>query len=387
MSEDNWYYSQDGDQQGPVPLSLLRDFVEQGRLTGEDLVWEAGSPGWVEVHEVPELVGPMEANPTLLPPTPPPRARLDGAAPRPSRGRELMEGGDRSLIRKFPHLRYADDLFQGFQRQVTVHQLDRADRMMGRFGSFFFMAASLFFALYFSISGIRADSIQQLLTAVLIIVPLATAAHYLAAQLLDSSSELLESSPTVVASDKLPKSLGIVLLMLGVTLLVLGSRGLIQGGIPGHDLILGGVNFDAIFQLAFGLSLLYAAATCFVRESLNVRLRESTDASREALGLGYLLAKIPLRSIPVTFGLFSLVAALVGAFFLLQLFGESKGQYYPLARELAPWFLVVGFLPLLSYLASVVGSLLAGHLEALIDTAVHTRELKYRDQERSPTSS
>lgn len=382
MSDDSWYYSQNDTQQGPVAFNYLVELAGNGHLTSQDLVWQVGTPGWVEIRQVPNLFQAIGGDLSQAPPLParPQPGLQQRYAPQIEqfhelRGRmgELDSGQD--AVRALPHLRYVDNLFQSIKDQITIHQLDRADRLMRRLGSLSFMAATVLYAIYFSISSIRADSIQQLLAALLIILPTASVAHYLAIQLLDVSDELLRNSPTKISSENLSKSWGILLCVAAIALLVLGSRGLFLGGVPGRDVILGDINVDAVFQLVFGLCFLYAAATCFVHESLNLHLERTTDASREALGLGYLLAKIPLRSIPVTFGLFSLLAALSGVFFLFQLSGELSGQYYAFARAIAPWLLTIGLIPLMAYLTSIFGSLLAGHLEALFDTAQYTRQL------------
>jgi len=53
--EAHWYYSQDGEQHGPVPLSTLQQFAATGQLTRRASVWKQGTPTWLPAEQVPEL--------------------------------------------------------------------------------------------------------------------------------------------------------------------------------------------------------------------------------------------------------------------------------------------------------------------------------------------
>ena len=53
MSE--WYYSEAGQQRGPVGLEELTGKLLSGEVRGGDLVWKEGMPGWVSASQVPEL--------------------------------------------------------------------------------------------------------------------------------------------------------------------------------------------------------------------------------------------------------------------------------------------------------------------------------------------
>jgi uncharacterized RDD family membrane protein YckC len=47
LDHDNrWFYAQDGQRQGPVPLAALHELVAAGRLRPADLVWRAGMDQW-----------------------------------------------------------------------------------------------------------------------------------------------------------------------------------------------------------------------------------------------------------------------------------------------------------------------------------------------------
>lgn len=52
-----WYYYQNGQQVGPVPVDTIRGLAAQGQLRADDLVWREGMPQWSPLRQVPELSG------------------------------------------------------------------------------------------------------------------------------------------------------------------------------------------------------------------------------------------------------------------------------------------------------------------------------------------
>jgi uncharacterized RDD family membrane protein YckC len=47
-----WYYAQQGQRKGPLPEEQLRQLVASGQMAPGDLVWKDGMPGWVPVSKV-----------------------------------------------------------------------------------------------------------------------------------------------------------------------------------------------------------------------------------------------------------------------------------------------------------------------------------------------
>ncbi len=46
MAEVQWYYARDNQQYGPVSASELKQLVEAGRLSPDDLLWREGMEAW-----------------------------------------------------------------------------------------------------------------------------------------------------------------------------------------------------------------------------------------------------------------------------------------------------------------------------------------------------
>ena len=53
----DWYYSQGGNQQGPVPAEVLRQKLASGEVAAQDMVWREGMANWQPASNVPELSG------------------------------------------------------------------------------------------------------------------------------------------------------------------------------------------------------------------------------------------------------------------------------------------------------------------------------------------
>lgn len=47
-----WYYSDRGQQKGPVPFEELRELAQSGYLKPSDLIWEEGTADWVRASKV-----------------------------------------------------------------------------------------------------------------------------------------------------------------------------------------------------------------------------------------------------------------------------------------------------------------------------------------------
>jgi hypothetical protein len=70
MAERSWFFASNGQQQGPYGEAQFRDFVAQGSITPDTLVWSEGMSGWQKAADVPGLV--TGARPPAMPQSGPP---------------------------------------------------------------------------------------------------------------------------------------------------------------------------------------------------------------------------------------------------------------------------------------------------------------------------
>ena len=67
-----WYYSESGQQAGPVSSEQLKQLATSGQLQPSDLVWKDGMGQWVEARKIKGLFPQQAVRPPQLPPTVPP---------------------------------------------------------------------------------------------------------------------------------------------------------------------------------------------------------------------------------------------------------------------------------------------------------------------------
>jgi hypothetical protein len=56
MSDRSWFLASQGRQQGPYPEAQLRDFIANGAVSAETLVWTEGMTDWQKAGEIPGLL-------------------------------------------------------------------------------------------------------------------------------------------------------------------------------------------------------------------------------------------------------------------------------------------------------------------------------------------
>jgi phage shock protein PspC (stress-responsive transcriptional regulator) len=84
MSNDKWFYAQNGQKSGPVAGAALKQMAMSGQLSVSDLVWREGMPEWAPASKVKGLFpeGLLASSPPPLPASPAmvadaPEANLD----------------------------------------------------------------------------------------------------------------------------------------------------------------------------------------------------------------------------------------------------------------------------------------------------------------------
>jgi TM2 domain-containing membrane protein YozV len=77
---DDWFYSQNGQQAGPVMFVALQSLAASGKLQPGDLIWQQGMPNWAPASTVQGL---FQAAPPIPPATnyPPQQIPMTGYAP------------------------------------------------------------------------------------------------------------------------------------------------------------------------------------------------------------------------------------------------------------------------------------------------------------------
>jgi hypothetical protein len=67
MSNRSWFFASQGKQQGPYPEAQLREFIANGTVTAETLVWTEGMAGWQKAGDIPGLLSGVSGPPAVPP--------------------------------------------------------------------------------------------------------------------------------------------------------------------------------------------------------------------------------------------------------------------------------------------------------------------------------
>ncbi len=65
MSNPSWFFASQGKQQGPYPEARLREFIANGTVTAETLVWTEGMAGWQKAGDIPGLLSGTSGPPVV----------------------------------------------------------------------------------------------------------------------------------------------------------------------------------------------------------------------------------------------------------------------------------------------------------------------------------
>ena len=65
MSNRSWFFASQGKQQGPYPEARLREFIANGTVTAETLVWTEGMAGWQKAGNIPGLLSGTSGPPVV----------------------------------------------------------------------------------------------------------------------------------------------------------------------------------------------------------------------------------------------------------------------------------------------------------------------------------
>lgn len=64
MAQNDWYYAQQGRQNGPVSFEQLGQLARGGQLSPADLIWREGMPNWTPASQTPGLFNAAPEAPT-----------------------------------------------------------------------------------------------------------------------------------------------------------------------------------------------------------------------------------------------------------------------------------------------------------------------------------
>jgi len=298
MTEDKWYYYRNDERVGPVSFKELKGLAESEELGPDDLVSRPGMTEWIPARDVEDLFPPG----TILPPPPPPK-KGSGFG---ERIRQL--GSAEDLIDSLPHLRLVRALLERLRKWVSRDLLDSVDRWAKATGSITLLAAAALLLLAFLIVGIRGESVVLVLGGLVGVPVFTVLAHFVGAMFMDAGRSLLRESPSSLSSASFLTCFGLAAFLGAVLVLVAGVVAAATGNAP-----------TLVGSVAGAVVLVYVGGLALSPDSINVDVGGKASAGEEAIGILMFLFKLPLRLVPVVFG----VGLLVGFFGAAALLWKS----------------------------------------------------------------
>jgi hypothetical protein len=369
MTDEVWYYLENHQQMGPVERSELQDKLRAGTVRPDDLVWSPSMNAWEPASSVPDLIPAEVTAPTGAPP-PPPAAPIGSQGPLapakppgPTFGERMRAFSKVAAERAddLPHIRLLDRLLDRLHGSISTERLHAIDRTAVVAGHWGYLLTVLFLFLAWIVIGVRTEGDQGLST--LFLVPVGgLVLHYIATRFLGIDDELLSRSPSRLTSHTFLRCAALLAWLAAFAVALWALFSLFNGAV-GFDVFAG--------LLAVALALAYVGAASLRPEILYIRVSgDDASAADESLGVLTYLVKLPLKLVPVAFGVGALAAAAVSLWLVYRVSASDGGADLrgPIIEAVSetPDLLMVALLPVTAYLIYLAYYLLLAVLQALV---------------------
>ncbi len=335
MSDPSWYYSQNGDQFGPVAASELKELAASGELRPNDLVWKEGAADWRPAREVRGLFPRLNGDKVTDDDVPPERS--DASSPIGVRRRNRPDD------RTSPGL--WDEVVNGVRQRVPPLFLENVSSLLARWGVWSLFVAVFLLPTYLVLTGFRTDRTVYFAYAIGAFALLAVA-QFVARKMIDTVPLLVDGTPSRIA--------GSGFLDVLAHIFCLSAGAMIGSWI--YTAVTDEPEFAGlIYVIAGSMPALYSAALCLHPKMINVVTTESTSIGEEAVGVVSAWLKIILCSVPVNFGLNAVVGTSGLLVALLLSFLSAEWQSRSLSYARSSGILVAGAVvwPLMAYLLGI----------------------------------
>ncbi len=335
--DDDWFYSVEGEQMGPVPWRELRRLARSGQLDRDDLVWQAGLDDWQPARSVSGLF------------------QADAARRRKTKSKPTdSERGVWSLA------------LNTIRQQVTSTELESISRNLIRIGSWAMVLAMITGPLYLVLAAVKDDSISHAAIGCISFFGLGVL-KYLGERLSIASHELVRASPNRLSSTAFLDATATVLIFAGLC----GAVYLVLLGVQMPDGVMTLTMTVVASQLA--VVCLYAACTALQPAWLNIDCSSGATAGEEGIGVVAFLLKLCLRLAPVQFGSWAVVGSIGMTVSLLLLMLDGQFRTDAAVLSTASWGLVAsaGLAPLGFYLLMIFVSVALDLAQSILSVPSH----------------
>ncbi len=349
MDGAEWYYSNEGQRLGPVSFGEIKSQVGQGQLGPDDLVWREGWSDWVpasRVNGLNKLVGASEQSGALG----------DGPSP--------------NNIDTSP-AHFLDHFLDALRALFPPADLDGIGEIMVEFGRYSLYVAMLLCLGFSTFQAIKMNSLGVMFLGAGGVLT-ALALQYCAVRLSRAIPGLIQATPTRMSTSAFLDSFAVVMLI---------------GGVIGVGACTwAAIRYESLNLFFLGVGIFFGCEQCALLslnpDALNIRISEEASSGEEAVGIISFFLMLPMRSVPVVFG----IGATVGTVGLLacSLYYLKGGESVETAMTYAPVAVGVVFgcaaFPLLMYIYFVFDYLILDVIRSILVIPSKIDRLSERQQ-------
>ncbi|SFJ02073.1 GYF domain-containing protein [Planctomicrobium piriforme] len=318
-----WFYSQSGNQSGPISFKKLKKLARDGQLEPHDLVWHDGQTEWSPAGD---------------------HSGLFGAGQRSGYQQSATEPMQQTVLW---------DLFLDFVRnQVTEDQLDRSVRALTQLGGFAMTVSMLFSLIFLVTQSIKVDSLQLLLAGMGVVAAISVL-KYVGVHASLAGDALIKSTPNQLSSRAYVNVISVLLLFAGLS----GAAELLYVGLRLNDILDKMLFFNAAAQIL--LVSLFAAYASLHPKWVNIDITPGARAGQEGVAILSFTLKLLMRLSSITLGVSGILGAVGFVMATVELYFVKDG----LTNGWAWLFVggmqtaIAGLFPFAAYLFLAVGSI------------------------------
>mgnify|MGYP003646184445 CR=1 FL=1 len=335
-TEDQWYYSIDEAQFGPVSFHEMQRLAKFQKIGPDDMVWTTGMEYWL----------PAKSDTRLFSDESKEEEAIDGASQSDTADVEIntrrqhnIRAAQPSQTPQVSHI--LEFVVEGMHEWFTDEQLRSTNTFFIRAGKLMMYIAILIISVYHIVIATRQDSLAKALGGVGLVVAL-FAMQYAGVRLFQAMSSLVDSTPTRISTTAFADSIAIISSALAFVVLIIGIYQAIQ--IESIQLALVVICFFCAFQ--------YVAVVALNPSFLNVTTDTAASTGKEAIGVYSFLAMLGVRALPIayTFSVAAMIAVWSMAVYVLLNSKSEATVVLPGVSDFVQETIWVAAMPLIGYI-------------------------------------
>lgn len=302
-----WYVSRNGFQQGPLSSTEVKRRAKSGELLPTDLIRRAGTEDWALASRVKGLFDQSADSGTdLRTPHDSPDSRADAPLPR------IATAADWWKRRDTRPTGLIESIFDSIRRSVPERAIDGISNGFVLWGGRAALVAALLCSALLVLRSVKNDDTRLLAWAAAVMIAVG-ALRYIALRIIPTLMSLLKGTPSQLSSTAFADSFALTILLVGAIVI-----GLIVSFSTPLEPWSESIGMIIVAVEIAGWTLFIACVSLNYR-SLNIVIDAQTSLGEEAVGILSFFTKLIIRTVPISFGVATITAAILLAveFFLL----------------------------------------------------------------------